>query len=439
MARTVRNVNLESRAARSRLKSRRKPYWRSLDQGAHLGYYRGARGGTWIARAYIGRDRDPKSGHKAGYVEAKLGAADDTLEADGVAALNFRQAQAKARAWFIEQARRASGHEPLATGPYTVDQALDDYLAWYRRHRKALEATTTACSAHIRPALGSLPLTRLTAGGLRAWLSKLVDATPRRRTPKGAQPPSRSALIDAEGHRKRRATANRVLTVLKAALNHAWREGKISSDEAWRRVAPFRDVDAPVVRYLSLDECVRLVNSCPEDFRPMVRAAMLTGCRYGELIALQVSDFNFEAGTLSIRVSKSGKARHVVLTDEGRDLLSASVAGRSAAELIFTRPDGGPWGKSHQQRRLGLACKRAGIKPAISFHVLRHTHGSTLAMRGVPLAVIARQLGHADTRMTERHYAHLAPSYLADTIRAGFPTLGIVEASRVVPLQHGKQ
>jgi hypothetical protein len=71
------------------------------------------------------------------------------------------------------------------------------------------------------------------------------------------------------------------------------------------------------------------------------------------------------------------------------------------------------------------ASERAKIKPAISFHVLRHTHGSTLAMRGVPMGVIAEQLGHADTRMTEKHYAHLAPSYVADTIRAHFPTLGI--------------
>lgn len=69
------------------------------------------------------------------------------------------------------------------------------------------------------------------------------------------------------------------------------------------------------------------------------------------------------------------------------------------------------------------ACARAGIVPAVGFHVLRHTHGSLLAMRAVPMAVIARQLGHADTRMTEKHYAHLAPNYVADTIREGFPRL----------------
>jgi integrase len=56
-------------------------------------------------------------------------------------------------------------------------------------------------------------------------------------------------------------------------------------------------------------------------------------------------------------------------------------------------------------------------------------------MRGVPMGVIAAQLGHRDTRMTEKHYAHLAPSYIADTIRAHFPTLGITGDSNVTPIR----
>jgi integrase len=71
------------------------------------------------------------------------------------------------------------------------------------------------------------------------------------------------------------------------------------------------------------------------------------------------------------------------------------------------------------------ACAAAAIAPAASFHILRHTYASRLAMRGVPIAVIAAQLGHADLRITTRHYAHLAPSYVADTIRAAFGSLGI--------------
>ena len=57
-----------------------------------------------------------------------------------------------------------------------------------------------------------------------------------------------------------------------------------------------------------------------------------------------------------------------------------------------------------------------------------------LAMRGVPLGVIAAQLGHQDTRMTEKHYAHLAPSYVAETIRAQFPILGVADQTVVIPI-----
>jgi integrase len=67
---------------------------------------------------------------------------------------------------------------------------------------------------------------------------------------------------------------------------------------------------------------------------------------------------------------------------------------------VFLRADGGVWGTSHQKRPLDEASKRAGISPAVNFHILRHTHGSHLAMSGVPMGVVAAQLGHADTRMT---------------------------------------
>lgn len=55
-------------------------------------------------------------------------------------------------------------------------------------------------------------------------------------------------------------------------------------------------------------------------------------------------------------------------------------------------------------------------------------------MAGVPLQVVAANLGHRDTRMTERHYAHLAPSYVADTIRAAMPKLGIVKTTKLASI-----
>jgi hypothetical protein len=81
---------------------------------------------------------------------------------------------------------------------------------------------------------------------------------------------------DPEEVRARRSTANRLLTVLKAALNHAFHEGRVSADDPWRKVKPFREADAAVVRFLKADECVRLVNACEPAFRDLVRGALVT-------------------------------------------------------------------------------------------------------------------------------------------------------------------
>jgi len=250
----------------------------------------------------------------------------------------------------------------------------------------------------------------------------------------GRKPNHRKADRSANGIRKRGATANRVLSGPKAALNHAWKAGH-PSDNAWRRVSPFKSVDTARVRYLTEAECVRLVNACEPAFRNIVRGALLTGCRYSELANMRVVDFNADAGVVTISESKSGKPRHTVLTTEGQKLFSKLTAGKLGNDPIFQRRDGMVWRQAHQIRPMLEASSNAKIKPAVSFHVLRHTHGSTLAMRGVPMGVIAEQLGHADTRMTEKHYAHLAPSYVADTIRAHFPTLGIAGVDDAVAMR----
>ena len=80
-----------------------------------------------------------------------------------------------------------------------------------------------------------------------------------------------------------------------------------------------------------------------------------------------------------------------------------------------------------------------GFEPPVNFHGLRHTYASRLAMRNVPLAVIAAQLGHSGTRMVEKHYGHLSPGYVADTVRAAFGTLGIVDPSNLTPIAAARE
>ena len=427
MARALRDARLVTRTAREKLTVRHAPYWWFIREGHHLGYRKGRRegGGTWIARYYVGKATGGT------YIKKSLGRADDTHDADGVAILSYAHACAMAEEWFAARAAtRAAPHG----GSYTMANAVRDYLSWYAVHRRALRATANVATAHILPTMGDVECDALTTAQIRRWHEALASAAPLVRSSRGLPRTHLPIPSDADGKRSRKATANRVLTVLKAALNHAYHEDKVVSDQAWRRVKPFRDADAAKMRYLSTDESTRLVNACEPEFRQLVTAALLTGCRYGELTTMRCGDFNADAGTVSVRNSKSGKPRHIPLTDEGRALFGRVTAGRPGSDTMFLHSDGSVWTASQQSWRLKIAAKAAHVED-VTFHILRHSYGSALAMQGVPMGVIATVLGHADTRMTEKHYAHLAPSYVADTIRANLPVLGIVPPDTVTPLR----
>jgi integrase len=423
MARRTPDARLEGRESRSRLASRGKPHYRLLEPGLHIGYRRlkGRKGrpavaGRWVARHYVGSQS---------YVVEKIGIADDFSDADGTAILNFAQAQDKARAHMVRRVHAANG----VAGPLTVQAAVESYLEFLETNRKSAVDARHRARAHIYPTLGNVEVASLSTDLLRKWLSGLAKALPRARTKPGKAQQHRAFDGSEEAIRRRKSSANRVLTILKAALNHAFHDGKVASDTAWRKIKPFHGVDAARIRYLTVAEAKRLINACDPEFRPLVQAALQTGCRYGELTRLEVQDFNPDAGTVAIRKSKSGNPRHVVLTDEGIALFTQLGAGRSGGELLVRRAKGEAWKASHQGRPMTEACERARIKPRISFHILRHTWASLAVMAGVPLLVVAKNLGHADTRMVEKHYGHLAPSYMADAIRTGAPRFGMVEPS----------
>jgi integrase len=430
MARTVRDARLESRTARAALKAAGKPYYRAIDEGLHLGYRKGKTGGKWVVRRYLAAVKS--------YEVETIGTADDTIDADGAVVLSFAQAQAEARTRHIAGQRAAKGL-PEQSGPFTVKAAITDYLAWLAKNRKTERDARWRAEALILPELGSIPCTDLTTTRLRDWRDNLATQQPRLRTKAGKaqrfrEPPTEDP---EEAERRRHATVNRTLTVLKAALNYAWRERKIVSDEAWRRVKPFEQADAARVRYLTVEDARRLINSADVDFRNLVQAALQTGARFGELAGLTAIDFNPDSKTIHIRTSKSGKGRHVVLTDEGAAFFSGMTAGRTPRDRLLPKADGSRWLKSHQVRPMKDACERGKIDPPASFHVLRHTYASLTIMGGAPLMVVSRNLGHADTRMVEKHYGHLAASYVADAIRAAAPRFG-GDSGNVVPITAGQ-
>jgi integrase len=425
MARAVRDARLETRSAREKLKARGKPYFKALDPGLHLGYRKGAAGGKWVLRRYLG---------DGAYEVETIAVADDKADAgDGEVVLNFQQAQQEARKKHVEHMRAAKGL-PADGGPYTVRACIEDYLAFLETNRKTGRDARYRADALILPPLGDIPCAELTKDMLRAWLGNLAASPPRVRTRRG-QIQQHRWVDDDEGRRRRKAAANRVLANLKAALNRAWRDGKIETDAAWRRVEPFKGADAARVRYLSIEECRRLINAAEGAFRDLVRAALATGCRYGELAALEVADFNADSGTLRVRQSKSGRSRHVVLTEEGIALFSRLAAGRPGSELLLRRPNGEPWGRNNQQEPMAAACEHARIEPPAGFHSLRHSYASHAVLAGAPLLVIARNLGHSDSRMVEKHYGHLSQGYVADEIRRAAPRFGaIADDNRVTAI-----
>ncbi len=422
MARTVRDTNLDNRTKRSLLKARGKPYFRTIEPGLHLGYRKPVSGpGKWVARHYVGAQS---------YEVETLATADDYSDADGVAILSYHQAQTLARSRMVARAHAAVGK----TGPLTVSNALESYIELLAANRKSAPFARYAADAFIHPQLGTIEVDALTTDRLRSWHTKIAKTAARIRTKAGEKQQFKAGDNDPEQARRRKSSANRILTILKGALNRAWRDGKTPSDSAWRRVEPFESVDAARVRYLTLDEARRLINASDPDFKKLVRGALETGARYGELCALLVSDFNNDSGTVAVRQSKSGHPRHIILTSDGVDFCRTVTAGRSGNAFLFLKANGEAWRPSHQAEPMALANNRARIEPPINFHGLRHTWASHAVMNGVPLLVVAKNLGHSDTRMVERHYGHLTASYLADAIRAHAPRFGVATESNITAI-----
>ncbi len=414
MGRRVKTFDLEKRDSRRKLAVRNEPYWLSEGEGRHLGYYRGARIGRWVARYRL-------PGSSAGYSKTTLGEADDApgSTADGKRLLDYRHAKVAAAAWFDEM-DLAGG---IKLGPYTVNDALDDYLTAFTGKDRI--STENRINVLLKPAFGRYEVSKLTTTTITTWLRKRADTPARLRTKAKAETQNERALDTPEARRRRMSTVNRDLTVLKAALNFAFREGKVVSDDAWRKVKPFAKVERAKLRYLTDDESRRLINAMSPEFRPIAQAALFTGARYSELATIRVVDLDLRAGTVWLMDTKAGTPRVSYLEDEGKALFTAQVRGKAGDELVFPRPDGKRWNPAQQGRPMREACEAAKIRPAASFHDLRRTYGARLALRGVPMAVIAEALGHADERITRRHYAHLSPSYVADTVRANVAGLGI--------------
>jgi site-specific recombinase XerD len=113
------------------------------------------------------------------------------------------------------------------------------------------------------------------------------------------------------------------------------------------------------------------------------------------------------------------------LTEPACNFLRAQVKNKLPSDLVFLKSSGAPWKASDQARPMAAACERAQIEPAITFHTLRDTFASHLVMAGVPILTVSQLLGHADVRVTQRHYAHLSPDHLQRAVDEHLPDFSL--------------
>jgi integrase len=410
MARTIRDAALTTRAQRARLKVGKKPHWSTLIAGAlHLGYRRRHKdaAGHWLVRSYLGGER---------YTITALGTTDDFG-----AGMSHAEAQ--------RAALTHKGRPQQRPGGATVADAIERHVRWLRSDRpRAADEFEATAERHILPVLGAVPLAQLTTDQLVAWRDRLAAS------PAYSADHERPTTDDRQ--RARRASTNRIWTVLRAALNSAFEHGLVDANTAWKRVKPLRNTVQARQRFLTQQEAVRLINAADQasGFRDLVHAALLTGCRYSELGRLQVQDFKH--GKLHVTKSKSGRERWVTLTEEGAAFFARLVAGRAGDEPLLRHRGDGTWDKDHQQLPMAAAVKAARLKPRITFHGLRHSYASLSVMAGMPLMVLARNLGHVDTVMVQRHYGHLESSYVDAEIKKAAPRFGLVTVGNVRALKH---
>ena len=338
---------------------------------------------------------------KGGSHTKSIGFADDYDEADGQKFLTFFEAQDKAKT-----VARADGKNGILK-PLTMAEAASNYLDVLRaKNMGTAYDTELRLKKHFLPRFGDRLAADLTKTMLERWLASLVVESD-----------------DPEKVRKSKDTANRVLTMVKALLNHAMQDQSngLKDDSAWRLVKPFPHVGRPrEIRYTS-DEVKKIIASAPDDaFADLIRGAFLTGARLGELTSAHIYSVDFNQRTLHV----SGKTgpRSIILQANAVEFLKRLTDGRAADDFLFVRSDGSRWKKSEQTRPFKEALSKAGLSEVGSLYAMRHTYISHAIEQHMPHVVIARNCG-TSVRMIEKTYAKLLSERERELVERGAPIL----------------
>jgi integrase len=167
---------------------------------------------------------------------------------------------------------------------------------------------------------------------------------------------------------------------------------------------------------------------------PIIVLGVATGMRRGEMLALEWSDVDWEAGTvevsksleeteegLRVKSTKSGEPRDFplpvpadvleVLREHKREQDHQRAVfgpGYINKNLIFARPDGNWYSPDKVGTRIGRVMRKAGLE-GVSLHSLRHSYATEQISKGTPITTVSKILGHASVNVTLGIYSHALP------------------------------
>lgn len=155
--------------------------------------------------------------------------------------------------------------------------------------------------------------------------------------------------------------------------------------------------------------------------RALVTVLYRGGLRIGEVLALKASDIDPDAGTVAVLRGKGAKRRTVGLDPGAMATIQRWIDARKAAGVrgpLFCTLAGAPLTRQYVSAMLKRQAVKAGIDKRVHPHGMRHTHFSELAAERVPINVISKQAGHANSGITARYIDHIAPTDVIDAMRA---------------------
>ena len=213
------------------------------------------------------------------------------------------------------------------------------------------------------------------------------------------------------------ATVNRYHASLSKLFTTAMRWGWVNSNPM-RLIEKAREADGRE-RFLADDELDRLLKATAKSKDPYlditVKLALTTGGRYSEVLGLTWSNVSIERESVTFRNTKNKESRTVPLVDPALSAVTRLHATRRQdTDLLF------PWSKPDQPKNIRRGWHNALEAARIenfTFHDLRHTCASYLAMNGARPSELAAVLGHKTLAMVKR-YSHVSEVHTAELVRA---------------------